>query len=89
MSRQEQAPLSTYDPDRLLDIVREKLHTKSDAALAQKLNVARKLLTAIRRKQLPMTGSLLLWIHQASGIHVAELRTLMGDRRSKLRCNRI
>jgi transcriptional regulator with XRE-family HTH domain len=78
----------TYDPDRLLDAVSEKLETKNDAALAQKLNIARTVLGAIRKKKMPVTASLLLWIHQETGIKIDELRELMGDRRAKLRFGR-
>lgn len=77
-----------YDPDRLLNTVSEKLKVPSDAALARELNIARRLVSAIRSRQTPVTGSLLLWMHQATGMHIAELRALMGDRRKRLRCAR-
>lgn len=78
-----------YDPGRLLDAVLERLALRNDAALSAKLNIARPILRGIRHGRLPVTGSLLLWMQEATGYDIAELRALMGDRRQRYRVSRI
>lgn len=77
--------INTYDPSRLLDALLNKMHWKNDAILAQKLNVHNNVIHRIRSRTLPLTASMLLWMQEATGIDIDELRKLMGDRRAKLR----
>jgi len=74
-----------YDPNRLLDALIDKLHLKNDAQLCRELNVAPPLVSKIRHRRLPVGGSLLIRMHEVSGLTIAELRHLMGDRRQKYR----
>lgn len=76
---------NTYDPSRLLDAMLTKMAWKNDAVLAQKLNVHNNVIPRIRSGALPLTTSMLLWMQDATGIGIDELRQLMGDRRAKLR----
>jgi hypothetical protein len=76
---------SSYDPNKLLNIVNARLGVSSDGALSRKLKVARKLIGDIRAGRTPVGGSLLLLMHEATGISIDELRRLMGDRRAKYR----
>lgn len=79
------AEQSTYDPDRLLDTLIEKLSLKNDAALSRALEVAPPVLSKIRHRRLPVGASILIRMHEVSDLSIRELRELMGDRRGKFR----
>lgn len=74
-----------YNPNRLLDALLQHLGLRSDDALSRRLKVARSVLRRIRTGEVPVCASLLLWMEEASGIGIAELRRLLGDRRARLR----
>jgi hypothetical protein len=76
---------STYDPNRLLDSLIERLKLKNDAGLCRALEVAPPLISKIRHRRLPVGSSLLIRMHEISDLSIKELRTLMGDRRGKQR----
>lgn len=84
MQAQEQR-LPTYDPNHLLDTLMKHLGIDNDGALARRLKVARDVINDIRAGTMPVGASMLLWIQEVSGIDVAELRRLMGDRRARYR----
>ncbi len=75
----------SYDPDRLLDTLINKLALKNDAALSRALEVAPPVISKIRHRRLPVGASLLIRMHEVSDLSIKELRTLMGDRRTKYR----
>jgi len=77
--------IATYDPNRLLDTLISKLGLKNDAQLCRVLSVAPPLISKIRHRRLPVGAALLIRMHEATGITIAELRELMGDRRTKYR----
>lgn len=79
------ATLSSYDPNKLLNIVNARLGVSSDGALSRKLKVARNIIGDIRAGRMQVGGSMLLLMHEATGISIEELRRLMGDRRAKCR----
>jgi transcriptional regulator with XRE-family HTH domain len=66
-------------PHRLLDAVIEKMHLTSDAALANMLEVAPRVISGVRNGYRPIGASLLLRIHEATDIPIRELRALMSD----------
>lgn len=74
-----------YDPNRLLDTLLQRLGLSSDDALSRKLKVDESIISNIRFRKFPISGSLLLWMHEASGMDIDELRRLLGDRRTKSR----
>ncbi|GGY03234.1 hypothetical protein GJV26_00990 [Massilia dura] len=76
---------SNYNPGRLLDALAERLAAKNDAALSRALEVAPPVLSKIRHGRLPVGATILLRMHEASGIPIRELRDLMGDRRGRMR----
>ena len=76
---------SSYDPNKLLTIVTARLGLTSDGALSHRLKVARDVIRDIRSGRIQVCGSMLLWMHEATGISIEELRRLMGDRRAKCR----
>lgn len=74
-----------YDPNRLFDTLLKKMQWRNDTTLAKNLKVHIDVVRRIRTRTLPLGASMLLWLQEASGISVAELRQIMGDRRSRLR----
>lgn len=78
-----QAP--TYDPNRLFDTVIDHLELDSDAALARVLGAAATNLSRMRHHTISIGPGVLIRLHQETGLSITELRTLMGERRSKLR----
>jgi len=75
----------TYDPNRLIDYLIERLNLKNDAALSRVLEVAPPVISKIRHRRLPVGASMLIRMHEETGMTVRELRDVMGDRRSKIR----
>lgn len=78
---------SSYDPNLLLNALIARLGLASDGALSRKLKVAKDVIGDIRAGRIQIGGSMLLWMQEATGISVDELRRLMGDRRAKTRLN--
>lgn len=78
------APLQ-YDPNHFIDQLATRLQAKNDAALCRQLEISPPLISKIRHKRLPIGASLLIRAHEVTGLAIAELRTLMGDRRRKYR----
>jgi hypothetical protein len=85
MQEVEEASKSSYDPDRLLEALIERLNLKNDAALSRALAVSPPVISKIRHRRLPVTGSLLIRMHEVTDLSIQELRQLMGDRRGKFR----
>lgn len=77
--------LLEYNPRRLLDALLERLQLPNDSALSRKLKVGRSIIDDIRHGRRPIGGSMLMWMSEATGISVPELRLLLGDRRTKSR----
>jgi hypothetical protein len=85
MNQQEQSTPAVYNPNHLLDTLIKRMGLKNDGALSAKLRVAKSVIINIRHGRLPIGASMLMWMHEATGISIGELRALMGDRRSKYR----
>jgi len=81
----QQKPQSSYNPNRLLDTLIERLRIKDDSALSNKLRVAKSIIRDIRQRRLPVGASMLMWMSEATGMSIGELRALLGDRRAKNR----
>ena len=79
----------TYDPNRLLDTILERLNLKNDAALSRALAVAPPVISKIRHGRLPVGASMLIRMHEETGLNIRELRDLMGDRRNRLRISNV
>lgn len=75
----------SYNPNRLLDTLRERMKLKNDAALSRALEVAPPVISKIRHRTLPVGASLLIRMHEVTEMSIRELRDLMGDRRTKYR----
>lgn len=73
--------LESYKPSSLFDTVRSKLKVNSDSQLSGMLNTHPSVISKIRNGIMPMTGNILLSIHEVTGLSIRELRKLMGDTR--------
>ena len=74
-----------YDPNALFDELIRVLKLKNDAALARVLEVAPPVLSKMRHKNIPVGATMLIRMHEESGLSIKELRALMGDRRMKFK----
>lgn len=70
-----------YDPNRLLDTIIASLALKNDAALSRALGIPARLLSKVRHRQQPVAAELMIRIHEATTLSIAEIRDLMGDSR--------
>jgi hypothetical protein len=78
-----------YDPNNLLDSLLQKMRLKNDAALCRVLEVGPPMLSKIRHRRLPVGASLLIRMHEVSGLSISELRTLLKDNRKKYRASEV
>jgi hypothetical protein len=78
-------PMLEYNPDRLLNTLRENLQLKNDAQLCRFLEISPPIISKIRHGRLPVGASLLIRMHETSGLDIRDLRFLLGDRRGKYR----
>lgn len=85
MTEHAQLKQESYDPNRLLDSLIDRLKLKNDAALSRALEVAPPVISKIRHRRLPVGASLLIRMHEVSDLSIRELREMMGDRRTKYR----
>jgi len=75
----------SYNPNHLLDVLLGNMQLKNDAALCRMLEVAPPVISKIRHYRLPVGSSLLIRMHEVTGMSIRDLRDLMGDRRNKYR----
>ena len=77
-----------YDPGLLLNSLLDRMHLTEDAELAKRLRIDKRLLGKIRERRLQISGSMLMLMQEATGITIAELRRILGDRRgtSRMAC---
>ena len=85
MTTEKNSDQIQYDPDNLLVSLIGKLHLKNDAALCRALEVSPPVISKIRHRRLPIGASMLIRMHEVSGMSINDLRLLMGDRRNKFR----
>jgi len=67
-----------YDPNKLLDEVMKRIGARSDAHLARMTKIAAPVISHVRHKRLVIGDSILLKLHDATGLPARELRALMG-----------
>ncbi|MDB5770864.1 MAG: hypothetical protein JWM42_1238 [Burkholderia sp.] len=79
------APDGGFNPGHLLNALKIHFHLRSDAALARALDVDRPYISKIRHHMNPVGPTLLVRMHEASGLPVRQLRAWMGDRRKVVR----
>jgi hypothetical protein len=74
-----------YDPNHFIDQLAKRLRAKNDAALCRMLGVEPPLLSKIRHRRLAVGAPLLIRVHEVTGMAIADLRQLLGDRRRTYR----
>jgi len=74
-----------YSPPRLLNSLIDHLGIRTDADLCRVLEIPPSVLSSIRSGRRPIGASLLVRMHDVSGLDIRELRKLLGDRRAKFR----
>lgn len=74
-----------YDPDRLLDTLISMLRLKNDAALCRVLEIDPALVIAVRHRIAPVRDSMLIRMHEVSGLSIRGLKGFMGAPRSAFR----
>jgi plasmid maintenance system antidote protein VapI len=85
MTQQHLATEQAYNPNQLLDMIHQKMQLKNDAALSRLLEVQPPVISKIRHRRVPVGASLLIRMHEVTGMSISDLRVLMGDRRTKFR----
>lgn len=87
---QQEFSYQHYDPDRLLDTLRQRLGITDDHELAQHLHISCKTLDKVRSRDLQLSATLLLCMAEGAATSIEELRAIVGDRRRTLRlpCNK-
>lgn len=78
MSIKQITALPTYNPNRVLDAIIDKLQLKNDAALSRALEVAPPVISKIRHNTLPIGATILIRMHEISDFSIRELRELMA-----------
>lgn len=77
MKHERAAGKEGCDPNHLLDALIEKMRVEDDAALADKLQVTPLIISMLREERISVSPSLLLWMQDACGIGIEELRALL------------
>jgi hypothetical protein len=80
-------PQPRYDPNQLLNTFMMRLRLRNDAALSRKLEVDPAIISKVRHRRIPLGASVLIRMHEESGLSIRDLRTLMGDRRQHYRAD--
>jgi len=68
----------TKNANNLLDTVINKLKLKNDAALSRLIQVAPPVISKIRHGRLPVGPSMLISLHEATEISIAELKAFLN-----------
>lgn len=74
-----------YDPNRLMDALKDMLQLDSDVALSQVLEVPPLVISHIRYRGYPVAPSILIRMHDITRMSIQDLRDIMGDRRKTVR----
>jgi Spy/CpxP family protein refolding chaperone len=77
-----------YMPSRLFDLVCKQHALKTDRELAHLLGIGSPQTCRVRHGLQPLSGQLLIRIHEVTGMQIQQLKILMGDRRSQHRPSR-
>ena len=77
-----------YMPSRLFDLIYKQHGLKTDRELAHLLGIGSPQTCRVRHGIQPLSGQLLIRIHEVTGMQIQQLKVLMGDRRSQHRPSR-
>lgn len=76
--KQEAMNDSNFDPNKAVDWMLKKLECKNDAALCRKLEIQPPVISKIRHKKLPIGDSLLIRLHEETGIGTKQIKAEIG-----------
>ncbi len=79
----------TYRPDLLVDQLIHRLGVRTSSGLARRLDVSPSMISKVRNLRSPVTAELLVLMHDATGIPIRELRSMMGDTRQRFEAIRM
>jgi len=68
-----------FNPDHLIDTVKEWLGERTDCSLAQRLCVGKSTISKLRHCSVRVSSELLIGMHEETGLSIRELRMLGGD----------
>lgn len=68
-----------YAPEKLMDMLQRVLRVSNDSQLAGRLGVKPPQICKIRKRRTPVSSTLLINIHEETGLSLLILRGLMGD----------
>jgi plasmid maintenance system antidote protein VapI len=68
---------ANYDPGNLLALLKNTLRLKSDAELSRALEVAPPVISKIRHRKAPISGVILVRMHQVSELSIKDLTSAM------------
>lgn len=85
MMNTDNQPTDSYTPSRLIDSLQQRLHIRTDSELARFLGIGRPTISKIRASRCAVSAAFLIRAHEATGMDIAEMRRLYGDRRGKCR----
>jgi hypothetical protein len=74
-----------YDPETLLDTLTRILGARNDRHLAKRLDVQPSQICKVRKRRVSVASSLLISMHEETGLSIRQLRALMGDYRDHSR----
>lgn len=77
------SPCVQAEPSNLLDALIEHLGVRNDAALSRALYLSAPMISKLRSKTLPVSATVLVRMHDVTGLGIRELRALMGDQRRR------
>jgi hypothetical protein len=77
------SPCIEAEPSILLDALIEHLGVRNDAALSRALYLSAPMISKLRSKSLPVSATVLVRMHDVTGLGIRELRALMGDGRRR------
>jgi hypothetical protein len=78
---------SQFQPGKLLDQLISHMGLRNDAALSRMLELSAPTISKIRRRALPVSATVLVQMHEVSGLTIRDLRALMGDHRRRFGIN--
>ena len=79
MERARKAEPPSFVPNKLLDTLIERMQLKNDAQLSRKLGVPPPVVSQMRHRKLPVGATMLLRMHEESGLSISELKELLTE----------
>lgn len=79
MERARMAEPPSFVPNKLLDTLIQRMQLKNDAQLSRKLGVPPPVVSQMRHRKLAVGATMLLRMHEESGLSIAELKELLAE----------